>query len=179
MTLAKTTQNVDLEGLRSLFKSSETAKVLFQNLAKREKNSLISKVERMQSLLANEGIAINRSDVIWFFQELERLNCGKFRKSRTLKGGGYNPARFEWRVELISVGRAAIGEAETVSPTNPEHLSTPEDDTTGVTIKHPYQLRPNLKITIELPADFSSREAQRVSDFVKTLPFDLPDQATS
>jgi hypothetical protein len=37
---------------------------------------------------------------------------------------------------------------------------------------HTFVLRPGLPVTISLPTDFSSGEALRLSEFVKTLPFE-------
>jgi hypothetical protein len=56
------------------------------------------------------------------------------------------------------------------------------DDSTGTVIDdasarevgwldHAFQLRPNLRITIKLPADMTSKEAERLSGFVRQLPF--------
>ena len=37
---------------------------------------------------------------------------------------------------------------------------------------HPFQLRPGLRITIKLPVDLTSKEAERLAGFIRQVPFD-------
>jgi len=46
-------------------------------------------------------------------------------------------------------------------PSSPEYVAM---------VDHLFTLRPKFRICIELPEDLSTQEAQRLSDFVKTLP---------
>lgn len=39
-------------------------------------------------------------------------------------------------------------------------------------LTHKFRLRADLEISLELPADLSIKEVARVSEFLKTLPFD-------
>ncbi len=40
------------------------------------------------------------------------------------------------------------------------------------TIMHKFQLRPHWQVDLALPLDLTEREAARLSEFIKTLPFD-------
>jgi hypothetical protein len=65
------------------------------------------------------------------------------------------------------VGKAASGQGtlEAVSG-EPD-----EEDRVAQTIRHEYRLRPDFTAEIELPEDLTTREALRLADFLKTLPF--------
>ena len=47
-----------------------------------------------------------------------------------------------------------------------------QEDLQPSAIKHSYRLRPDFIVQIELPADLNAREAERLADFIKTLPFE-------
>ena len=40
-------------------------------------------------------------------------------------------------------------------------------------VSHPFRLRPEKTISLTLPTDLTPQEAQRLSDFVKTLPLSV------
>lgn len=43
---------------------------------------------------------------------------------------------------------------------------------TGRKVQHRFQVRPNMSVTVTLPEDLTQKEAQRLSDFLRTLPFE-------
>jgi hypothetical protein len=65
------------------------------------------------------------------------------------------------------VGKAASGQG-TVEAVSRE---PDEEDKALQTIRHEYRLRPDFTAQIELPEDLTTREAARLADFLKTLPF--------
>lgn len=47
---------------------------------------------------------------------------------------------------------------------------------TGPTLTHVFHLRPNVRVQVTLPVDFTEEESFRFSRFIETLPFDaIPD----
>ena len=70
---------------------------------------------------------------------------------------------------MISVGRAATGEEEDVEQF-PEEATEPTSEHHW--LSHSFHLRPDLTLEIDLPADLTPKEAQRIARFVEALPFD-------
>ena len=77
------------------------------------------------------------------------------------------------------MGKAAAGGSQSVEEIQPvdddgnvdeEIAETPEGS-----IEHRYQLRPDRQVLLVLPADLTAREAGRLAEFIKTLPFDAKE----
>jgi hypothetical protein len=83
-------------------------------------------------------------------------------------------------VEMIEVGRAAAGQDAPINPIDPgAPTELEEDDRVEESGKRPldhlvhkYQLRPDLVVSLQLPANLTVTEASRLGEFVKTLSFD-------
>lgn len=52
---------------------------------------------------------------------------------------------------------------------NPDAIAQAPESQPGM-LEHSFHLRPGLQITIELPADLSDREAERLARFVQAIP---------
>lgn len=167
------TTSVKVDDLKKLFSSKDAAKALFSYCATRNHNAKVSTVDRLLQVLNREGYKVKRWDLIEVLKDLQNLNCGKFKKGRTV-GGIAHPSRFEWEVQMISVAQAALGNAELVKVVTEEDMDEPEIEKKYVEdmIQHSYQLRPNCKLLFDLPINFSEKDAARFADFIKTLPFD-------
>jgi hypothetical protein len=155
--------NVDIDSLKELYNSDLAARTIFDHLASRQRNSPETSVERLLSFLSEAGPTCSKTEVIQFFKALEEAGCGLFILGR--KG---RPSRFKWSLNLISVGRAAAGNAASVEAM-PEVNHEPEHEAS--TLTHKYVLRPDFVLSLELPADLSVSEASRLAEFIKTLPF--------
>lgn len=154
---------VDVDSLKALYDSDPVARTIFEYLASRQRNSPETLAERLLTRLLEKGLTCSKTDVIRFFKALEQAGCGSFILGR--KG---RPSRFRWSVSLISVGRAAAGNAvnvEAITETEPE----PEQEENILT--HKFVLRPDFELTFTLPGDLSTSEASRLAEFIKTLPF--------
>jgi len=161
---------VDLKKLRELYKSKPEARAMLDEFAGRERNRTETKVDNLQYLTVGNR-PITRGEIIGVFQELASIGCGSFVVGR--KG---HASRFQWTVGLPSVGKAAAGEdlpVEVISEEErqEEAAQAPE----GERKLYSFPLRPNLDVRLELPLDLSSAEASRLSDFIKSLPFDRGD----
>ena len=129
-----------------------------------QRNRAETTVERLQSNLLAEGHELSREQIIDFYRELESVGCGSFKAGRR----GWS-SRFLWTVEMVSVGRAAAGEAEdTEQITDQTELDKGDEVATH---SHTFLLRPALEIHFELPTDLTTIEAQRLGTFLGTLPF--------
>lgn len=155
---------VDAEGLRDLYGQSETARAVLDHAAGRTRNWRKMSVERIVQILMHEGHAVSRRDIIEVFKRLEELGCGRF-----VAGRRGHRSRLEWSVGLVSVGRLASGEAEEIESID-EADAVEEGDVE--LIEHSYQLRPDLRVSLELPSDLSAGEADRLARHIQTLPFE-------
>lgn len=159
----------EVEKLKELYKNSEVARAFLDHTAQRERNQSETKVDRILSVLANEGNQFSRGDVVELFRSLEELGCGQFVAGRR----GW-PSRFVWYVGMVSVGRAAAGEPQVIQDISAESA---DPESSSDSLKHVFHLRPEIQVSIDLPSDLSSAEAERLSSFIRTLPFEVDSEA--
>lgn len=164
-------EDVDYGKLRALYDQDKKAQLVLDHFASRERNWGSTSVDRILTNLKNNGEDFSRGDLIAVFRELEECGCGKFMAGR--KG---HPSRFEWKVQMVTVGLAAAGENVEVDEVTDEEAG--EEDT-GNLIKHTYRLRKDVTINFELPTDLTPQEATRIARFIETLPFDTIDDPFS
>jgi hypothetical protein len=144
------------------------ARQLFDWAAKQRgsKQSTVNEIE--------EGAGLKRADVISTMKELDRLRFGKFIVGRRNK-----ESRMIWNVGLGDLGRCAQGTVVDFDepamshdlPQGAEAAGARPDD-----ILHLFHLRPELRISLKLPANLTALEARRLADFVLSLPFDRADR---
>lgn len=155
---------IDIQGLKELYGEVQAAKFMLDHFASRERNWSTSAVDRLLTVLNREGAGVSRKDVIDVLRRLEEIGCGSFKVGRH-----GHPSRFEWKVGMVAVGRVAVGEAEEVEDLP---LDAVEDEGEWQVLEHSFALRPDLKVTIDLPADLTASEATRLAEFIKSLPFE-------
>jgi hypothetical protein len=155
--------DVDIENLRLLYRDDKTAQAFLNQAARRERNARKTTVERTLANLAQDGYDASRPEIVQMFRTLAKLGCGEF-----VVGRHNHPSRFRWNVSLVSVGRAASGESQEI-----EKITDEQDfsDETVKSLTHSYRLRPSLVVEFELPGDLTESEANRLADYIKTLPF--------
>lgn len=162
--------SVNIKGLRQLYNRDACARLLLDYVASRKNNSLQTTVDRLEAVTSRGGADCSRRELVIALKKLEKLECGKF-----IIGRWGQPSRFEWAVQMIGVGRAAKGEGGTVEPLRAEEAKPEEavdSEPAANTIRHTFNLRPDYTVTFDLPSDFGVKEAFRLAEFVKTLPFD-------
>lgn len=162
---------VNKKGLRKLYSTDTCAKSLMDYAASRAKNSKESKVDRLLTHLSEGDVSFSRRDLILTLKSLERLGVGRF-----VIGRRGQPSRFQWSVAMIGAGKAAKGEEDVVIE-GVDEVDTIEEDESGDvqngSIRHVYKLRQHYGVVFDLPVDLSEKEASRLADFIKTLPFEL------
>lgn len=155
---------VNLGKLRALYNRKKAAQALLDHFARRKNALKQTSVDRLLAVLRNEEADVSRAEVIDVLKELEAIGGGAFRVGRR----GW-PSRFEWKVDLVSVGQAAAGERKEVEVISEDAAEEEPEDMAFV---HYYQLRPGFQVKLDLPRDLTGREAGRLAEFIKTLPFD-------
>lgn len=157
---------IDRKKLRDIYKNNKAAQAMLDDFAKRERNRTETKVDNLFYLTV-ENRPITRGEIIQVFKELESVGCGTF-----VAGRHSHPSRFQWTMGLPSVGKAAAGEdlpLDTISDQErQEEAQVPE----GERKTYSFPLRPNLDLKLEIPLDLTAAEAARLTDFLRSLPFD-------
>ena len=166
---------INVTKLKRLYKANEAAKNMFDYFAGRKNNMSQSTVDRLLSALVNEGHTVTRSQIIGVLKELTTLQCGEFKNGRKKQ-----PSRMLWSVGIVSLGQAASGQTEKVEDfeqdseeSEIEAVGSNAAETDFMNISYP--LRAELMTELTLPKNLTQKEANRLADFIKTLPFgDLP-----
>jgi len=173
--------NPMIPALRELYSSSPAAREILTSFAEWE-NKKVTSVKRVHRRLARLGSALDRPEVVRFFQSLHAIGLGEF-----ISGDGVRRPRFVWGYPLLDLPRVATGDAWELQPlqdspeegngqANGEHDDDDEDvleeHHAGVSmLKHIYRLRGDYVVKLRLPMDLTPTEAGRLADFIKTLPF--------
>lgn len=111
--------NIDM--LRQLYKQNLVAKAFFDHAARRERDQSETKVDRTLIVLKADGHDFRRREIIDLFRKLQEQGLGQFVEGRR----GW-PSRFVWSARLTSVGKAALGEPQTI-----EHISSEDSALNG------------------------------------------------
>ncbi len=152
-------QEIDEARLRTKYKSDPLFRTLMDFFASRPKDTRLISVTQLCDEMAKSNVAVRRADIIRMLQSLHGGNRGWF----TIGRRGHD-SRFDFYVSATNLAKVAAG---TDKPTGKAAPST--------LISHKFRLRANLEISLELPTDLSDKEVSRISDFLKTLPFDHAD----
>ena len=95
--------HVGADALRKLYADDMFARILLDHAASRKNNVKITTVDRMLSRLVGEqNEPVSRQNLIDTFRKLEAIGYGRF-----IVGRHGQQSRFEWSVQLTSVGKVA------------------------------------------------------------------------
>jgi len=118
-----------------------------------------------------------KAEVIAVLRKLEDAGCGRF-----LTGRHGHASRFERHYDLVGAAKFDTGEVHegeeihiTPQADNGDDDEMKETELPEGVIEHKYQLRANWPVAVLLPSDLTSREATRLSEFIKTLSFNEPE----
>ena len=151
-------KDTTVECLREKYEKDEAFKRVCDDLAGRAKNSWKSTVDRI-----SQRTGLSRGEVIRVFKQLGEVDgIGTF-----LAGRRGQPSRFEWEKSSLSVARAAAGEGVEIEarPTDDRELENEE-------VVHRYRLRSDLEVQFSLPSDLKKSEAERLAQFINSLPLE-------
>jgi hypothetical protein len=99
-------QNVDAAGLRKLYRSDQTARLVLDSFAARYNSARLTTVSSLMSLLTGAGFVVTRPDIIRVFKALQSLNCGDYIQGN-VRGDRNKQSRFVWKVYIAGVGKIA------------------------------------------------------------------------
>jgi hypothetical protein len=163
----------DIGSLRRAYDRNPAVKRIMDYVANRKNNSEQLIADRLEAIFARDDVPLARGEIVQAFKEFQNLGLGEF-----LVGRRGQPTRFRWRVQMIEAGRSARGEIDSVPLIDAagEELEVVQNaPSTKSVIRHSFNLRPNFSVDVSLPPDFSEREASRLAEFIKTLPFDASE----
>lgn len=168
-------ERIDMAAIKQLYTMDSVAKAAFDYFATRQRNGTVTKVNRLLAVLNDRGNKASYGQVRDFLRNLGSLGCGAY-----VIGRRGQPSRLQWRVGMVSLGQAAAGHgthvdqltAEEVASANDEAEEQPADVVNSDEMKVSYPLRRDRHVEIILPKDITPTEAQRLSDFIKTLQFE-------
>lgn len=171
-------QSLNTRALKALYSSTSAARAILDDFGARRRNQQVTKLDQLLWRLASAGKDVSRPEAINVLRKLDEAGCGRFLTGRK----GY-ATRFEWNYDLVSVAKVATGEEQQVEAIQPiDDLENENEEPQAIgyilpdgAIEHTYQLRAGWQVTVALPADLTVREALRLSEFIKTLPFDGPE----
>ena len=102
-----TIRDFDLSGLRTLYKTSSSARHVLESFAGRINNWSITTVSSLESYFKLTGLKISRKEIKLVFMEFEKFNCGQFIIGN-VSGNRNFQTRFVWTVPMTKVGRLAL-----------------------------------------------------------------------
>jgi len=161
-------------GLRDLNEQDETARRLFENFSSRQRDKRVTTAAQAEWFTGAQ-----RWEIVALLRKLDNLGAGEFKVGR--RG---SKTRIEWLFSIRSLAAAAQGAAGTPEGIDPTQVDDDAEDGVvevpemeieteeGDWIDHSFQLRPDMQITIRLPVDLTSKEADRIGGFIRQLPFD-------
>ena len=145
-----------------------------------------TRLEQIEKWIEQEHLLLDRGDIIQAARTMDKLGIARFVVGR--RGA---PSRIEWALDTSDLdvdahtpkpqsegdeAQGAVGTEEAgrerqvvglaSEASHPSALQEP-----GAVIEHSFRVRADFPITFQLPADFSSAEAERLCSFIKALPF--------
>src|ERR1041385_4649591 len=153
-----------LQRLKELYETHFAARLILDHAAGRVRNQVATKIERIITILRNEGRDIIRDEIIDAFRRLEELGAGQL-----VPGRRGQPSRFLWQTRMVNLGKRAGGvpdEIEDFSVVQRKRVSNRN------LLVHNFHLRADIEINFKLPADLTEREVERLTAYLKKLPLD-------
>lgn len=166
-----------------LYQTNPLAKAVLDLFAKRERNATETKVEALEFALKRAGVPSDHYELVKVLKKLCELGYGRYWVGR--KG---HSTRVVWLVGIVSLGQAAASARSEIEllddggaqPSEEDAGNGPSASTTNSISglkRIVYPLRRDTDVELLIPRDFQKKDAERLIEFIKTLPFD--EQAIS
>jgi hypothetical protein len=152
--------------IKTMYTQNETFRKLFDFFGTYSRNMNTSSVQNVSWQTKLDEEMIKKA-----FHDFESIGLGRY-----VPGRAENPNRFEWWRPMTLVAAVAKGTSD-----EPLEVDVPAPVTGNggaaalegnEMIRHSYNLRTDLVVTLMLPRDLTQGEANRFANFVKTLSFD-------
>jgi hypothetical protein len=162
---------VDKQALHRLYRSDKAAKDLLDHLAERQRNwGEEVDVDRLAAV-----VEVPRPDVVRALKAFEKAGLGRY-----ISGRRGLKSRFRRSVNLVAVARDASGQAGDIDEVSLAASSEDEAlDATGALSDvsrngssdrtYEFPLRRNVLISLDLPKDLTSSEADRLANYIRSL----------
>jgi hypothetical protein len=151
---------------------------IFDYLATRRRNWNELVVDRLvdEADLDDLGAkSAQRKAVIEFFRRLEAIGIGKL-----ILGRGKRKTRFHWVRQITMLETATAARQDGSIPVGEGQAREGEVEVDRPTLlNHQFTLRPDFVVRLELPADLTPVEADRLKAFIHALPFEGRKRAES
>jgi hypothetical protein len=157
-----------IQGLRALYRGEDKDyEAFFKSAATRHRNRWTTSIENMRKMF--DG---SYEDAKIVAKEMQKLGVGNY-----IWGRHGAESRVVWKFRLDSIGQVAVGQHEDLVEKDADTEAEEESDDDAVRapdgyLSHNFTLRLNETITLNLPADLTETEANRLAEFVKALPFE-------
>jgi hypothetical protein len=171
--------------LQKLYREDATVRVLFEALGQRSRCGPETEADML-----TEIAKVEYGDLIAALRLLDKIGVGSF-----IVGRRSRKTRFEWSIPAIEAAKAAmdshvqtsaeinstlsattvpVEEARKFRPAEnakAEPVAASDHQVAPESIAHTYALRPGLTVQVSLPADLTRKEADRLSQWITSLPF--------
>lgn len=154
-------RNVNERAINGLYHSNRTARAVLQTLAAmpRQDETDLDKLEHKVK-------DVSRRELVTIFKALDEYGAGEF-----IPGRRGHASRFRWEVDSVNISTLDVSFPADNAPAPPVSTSMVDFANPTVLINHQFQLRSDLKITVQLPSDITGPEAARLAMFINSLPF--------
>lgn len=146
----------DQAALTGLYNSSTTGRAILQLLSAMPRQDETEIIPFGNALRKKHG-EIQHRDIVKTFKQLADYGVGEF-----IEGRRGHPSRFRWEVDSLHIMQKGPATEQVASPPG----------IPSILADYHYPLRPSLTVLLQLPTDISQAEAQRLCQFISSLPFD-------
>jgi hypothetical protein len=158
-----------IKAIRTLYKSNPIAKALFDDFSKRARSESVHTADRILEIVQQAGVSTRYWAIMRFLKmELAPTGCCRF-----IIGRRGQDTRVTWSFDIVDLGKSAIGEDVLIEASAKNETSANgKSDDAHVMMAVSFPLRPldSVDAVIQIPRNLSQSEAQRLADFIKTLP---------
>jgi hypothetical protein len=154
------------EALKKLYGSHPGVKAIFDFATDKNKNVSEITADHIEKYAAHIGTDIGRYYIVDAFKKIAELELGDY-----IVGRRGQPTRLRWMMPMLEANQLAHGEISSSTTEITSNEKKPQMTEQPNIISHSFNLRPNFIVELKLPQDFNEKEAVRLSEFIRTLPF--------
>ncbi|OFW00141.1 MAG: hypothetical protein A3H94_03395 [Acidobacteria bacterium RIFCSPLOWO2_02_FULL_60_20] len=158
---------LDVVGLKTLYENDVSSKRILECFARGPSGSDRISLDSLEKELRSMGSPVRRSNIVRVIKQLVGLGMGVF-----IVGRRGSPSRFLSEENLASIGQLAAEPSKENDGVQAGSGKNFNSKSKTAILRHPFHLRPDFEVGLDLPRDFNAREASRLAEFIKTLPFD-------
>ncbi len=148
--------------LKTLYDGDDHAREFFNAMSQKVRFSNETTAEK-----AENCTSLSYSDVLALFKRLDKIGAGDY-----LVGRRGAATRIVWKHSLKEMVEIARARGEKSARMGSGEKKGRSDASKLQPVDHSFILRENFKVALRLPVDLNASESERLSAWVKTLPFD-------